>query len=201
MHDITSALIAGGNSNRFGSSKIQANFQGKRLIDYALHLGREISDRVIIIAGKHPLPKDVNEKTYHDLIPNCGPLGGIYTALHFAQTLRVAIIPVDMPLLSRKVYEFLLLIKETERPVVALSHTGLESLVSLWPKSALPFVKHSLERKEFGIYKLLKTLDARKINLPNEMDNYDEKWFLNINTRHDMEYLGSMADRVDNKKS
>ena len=190
MHEITSALIAGGNSNRFGSSKMQAKFQGKRLIDYALHLALEISDNVIIIAGSHPLPADVNAKVYHDLIPNCGPLGGIYTALHYAPTSRVAILPVDMPLLSLKIYNVLLAVNERDRPVVAVSHAGLESLVSLWPKSILPMVKRSLESKELGIYKLLKKLNAIKIDLPNEMENYEKEWFLNINSRHDMEILG-----------
>ncbi len=186
MEKITIAVIAGGNSNRFGSSKVQAKFQGKRLIDYALHLAREISDNIIIISGNHPLQADANATVHRDLIPNCGPLGGIYTALYYASTFRVVMLPVDMPLLSAKVYHFLLEIDDTDRPIVALSHTGLESLVSLWPKSALPIVKHSLESQEFEIYKLLKTLNARHIDLQKDMENYKKEWFLNINSRHDL---------------
>ena len=183
-NDLAAAILAGGNSTRFGRSKLEVVFRGERLLDRALKLARALSDDTILISGKRQLPID-NVRVYRDVIPDCGPMGGIYTALKYAERPYVAIMPVDMPLLTKSVYDELQK-HIRESPVEALSHTGLEPLVSIWPQSALAAAEEMIDRKQYKLYQLLKKLRAVQVNLPEKMPDYREEWFLNINCREDL---------------
>ncbi len=96
-----SLLLAGGNSSRMGKDKRQLKHEGKTLLEKALRL-LEMSDAdEIIISG------DVQgHECIQDMVPGCGPLGGLHAALHFIQEqgaldeALLLVIPVDMPLLQ-----------------------------------------------------------------------------------------------------
>jgi molybdopterin-guanine dinucleotide biosynthesis protein A len=98
---IYSLLLAGGNSSRMGQDKRQLKHEGKTLLEKALKL-LEMSDAdEILISG------DVQgHECIQDMVPGCGPLGGLHAALHFMQEQGVLdealllVIPVDMPLLQ-----------------------------------------------------------------------------------------------------
>ncbi len=77
---ILGAVIAGGQSIRFGSDKADARLAGRRLIDHAIDgLARQTGQ--IVICGRY-------EPDYPCLAdrpaPGLGPLGGLAAALHFA---------------------------------------------------------------------------------------------------------------------
>lgn len=78
---VLGAILAGGQSSRFGSDKGAAVLDGKALIDHVADALRPHCD-ALIIAGR----------TWHDLetaadrpAPHLGPLGGLNAALHAAQ--------------------------------------------------------------------------------------------------------------------
>ncbi len=191
LANVTSALIAGGKSRRFGSSKLMAEFDGKRLLDHAMDIAYTISKDTIIIGNLEPNISTGNIPVYKDIVSGCGPLCGIYTALHNAGQKYVAVLPVDMPLLSVDVYRFLYPSCTEERPVVALSHKGLEPLVSIWPVSVLAEFELAIKNKEYRLYKLLKKFNTREINLAAFMPNYQENWFKNINYKEDLDLIKS----------
>jgi molybdenum cofactor guanylyltransferase len=200
LTNVTSALIAGGKSKRFGSPKELAGYDGRRLIDYALEIAKSISEKTIII-GPSAL-KITNSKIprYDDLIPDCGPLGGIYTALHYAKDKYVAVLPVDMPLLNLKIYRALYPSLKDKRPVVACSHKGIEPLVSIWPVETLAALKSQIEKKDYRLYYLLKKLQAVEINFAS-LPDYKHHWFENINYKKDINLLEKDASLKGNKNS
>ncbi|KAA3614775.1 MAG: molybdenum cofactor guanylyltransferase [Calditrichaeota bacterium] len=191
LKNVTSALIAGGKSRRFGSSKLLATFDEKRLIDHALDIAVTISKDTIIIGNLESSIPVGNIPVYKDIISGCGPLCGIYTALHKASQKYVAVLPVDMPLLSPDVYRFLYPSLTEERPVVALSHKGLEPLVSIWPVSVLTEFEMAIKKGEYKLYKLLQKFRAKEIDLASFMPNYQEMWFKNINYKEDLSFIES----------
>ena len=200
LANVTSALIAGGKSKRFGSPKELADFDGKRLIDYALATAKSISESTIIIGNPKEIESEADIPVYEDLVANCGPLGGIYTALHFSKDKYVAVLPVDMPLLNLKIYRALYPSLNDERPVVACSHKGIEPLVSIWPVAALKHLKVQIEKQDFRIYYILKKLDAIEINFAS-LPDYKSHWFENINYKKDIVSLKKQANiKVENIK-
>ena len=184
---VTSALIAGGKSKRFGSPKEFAEFDGKKLIDHAIETALSISKSAIIV-GSRLQTRNANIPVYDDLVDNCGPIGGIYTALCHAKDKYVAVLPVDMPLLNLKVYRALYPSLNEDKPVVACSHKGIEPLVSIWPVKVVDQLKDQIEKKDFRLYYLLKKLAAIEINFAS-LPDYKHHWFENINYKKDINLL------------
>ncbi|KQU62281.1 hypothetical protein ASG67_04055 [Sphingomonas sp. Leaf339] len=98
------AVLAGGQSSRFGTDKAQAILNGRTLVDHAIATLRRHCDEVVVIgsqAGGLPdLPR-----------PGLGPLGGIAAALDHAATHGfhcVLTVGCDMPHLPDGLIEALL---------------------------------------------------------------------------------------------
>lgn len=77
---ILGALLAGGKSERFGSDKALALYQGHCLIDHAIALLKKQCDAIVICGRSY---KDY--VALQDDPENHGPLGGINAALKYAE--------------------------------------------------------------------------------------------------------------------
>lgn len=75
------AVLAGGESSRYGSPKALATVGGKRIIDRVVDALRAVTPEVILSANEPALFRDLGLPTYPDVREGLGPLGGIYTTL------------------------------------------------------------------------------------------------------------------------
>lgn len=189
IKEVSSAIIAGGKSRRFGSPKYQATFGGKTLIQYSVQLAQKLSEQLLVIANDPELQTRFNLPVFPDLIPNKGPLGGILTALTKMQTKWLFILPVDMPLLKPEIYFQLWQQRTDAKPVVATSSKGIESMVSLWHQSHRPFVEQLIKQGQLKINLALKELGAVQVPFGQEADFN----FFNINFKEDIEKLEQIA--------
>lgn len=96
-----SVLLAGGQSSRMGRNKILLKIDNQTLLDRAFNLLQSSGSDRIFISGEI--------KAYDcvpDILPHCGPLGGIYSILDLIKKENglddspLLIIPVDMPILN-----------------------------------------------------------------------------------------------------
>ncbi len=191
--ELSVAILAGGKSSRFGDPKAKAYFGDTRLIDYSVKVAELISPNILLV--KHPQQK-LNQSSItvlSDIIPDCGPAGGIYTALEAIQTGWLAVLPCDMPFLIAEMYEILYNNRKQNRPVVAISENGLESLVSIWPKSVVGSIKSYLRRKELTLNKILEKLNAVQISIPDTLPEYQPENFFNINYKRDLEEMEKLS--------
>jgi molybdopterin-guanine dinucleotide biosynthesis protein A len=186
---ITAAILAGGKSSRFGQPKEQATIQNRTLLEHAIDTAQEISSSVFIVSSNLSKSKYRKIFIYPDIFPDCGPIGGLYTALKFSSRPIVATIPCDMPKLPVQVYQILLQKMERNRPVVATSHQGLEPLVAIWPVSVLPVIEQNIINKNFSLRNTLRQLKSKEIYIPDCLQNYEEIFFLNINHKQDLKKL------------
>lgn len=183
--EITVAILAGGESTRFGFPKQIASYHERSLLENAIGIAIEITPRVSIIFGNHIYLKNEKVDIYQDYIENIGPIGGIYTALHCATTPYIAIIPCDMPFLDPKIFHILRQYQNGDFPVVALSQGKIEPLVSIWPKKLIPLLTDFMKRYEYSLKYLFKIIKNRQIEISQELPTYSPEIFLNINYRHD----------------
>ena len=189
INEISVAVIAGGKSQRFGSSKLFAEFNGKRLLDIALEIAVLISPNIMLITNEDAWEIDPNIQIFADNFADMGPLAGVQSALQNSKTEWTAVLPVDMPFLSAEIYYYLWQFCTHEQPVAVESAKGLEPLVSIWPKAALGQIELSLKQEELGIFRCLKKLKAKIIRPGQEMKNYKEQLFININKQNDLNKL------------
>lgn len=104
---ILGAVLAGGQSSRFGSDKAVALLEGRALIEHVVAtLSREVDD--LIVCGRaYPGLKDVPDRPH----PAMGPLGGINAALRYAADNGFAVVltaPCDTPRIDPSLFATLL---------------------------------------------------------------------------------------------
>ncbi|MBD3225963.1 MAG: NTP transferase domain-containing protein [Caldithrix sp.] len=187
--NFSAAVIAGGKSRRFGRSKLFIQWQNEWLIQRALKLAASIADDHMVVSGESGLSSLINAPVHADLFSNSGPLGGIYTALKKAPCGHVVILPVDMPLINRELYQLIYRFYSFKHPVVAKSIKGLEPMVSIWPVESHKIIENMLQKGDLSIRHAFKVLSADVVYVPDEMDNYDDIIFENVNTPYDLERL------------
>ena len=189
FENLSVAIIAGGKSRRFGEPKALAKFGERTLFEHALRLAEKISSQVMAITGESTIQFSPQITSFPDVIPSCGPLGGVYTALFHAPTDWIATLPCDMPLLTASVYQEMYRRMEDERPIAAVSHKGLEPLVAIWPRSALPVVQEHLYSFRLKLRDVFHSLGGIEVHFSQIFSPYDPAIFYNVNTKQDLENL------------
>ncbi len=95
------AVLAGGKSSRMGQDKARLVLGGQTLLERSVALLQSAGAELVLIGGG-----DKASHSVPDLLPHCGPPGGLYSLLdHIKHNYGLdgsplLLIPVDMPLLT-----------------------------------------------------------------------------------------------------
>jgi molybdopterin-guanine dinucleotide biosynthesis protein A len=104
---VTGVILAGGQSQRMGKDKAFLEVAGQRIIDRTVRLFQQIFPHVMVITNTPVEYVYLGVRIATDLLPGCGALGGLHTALFLAESSHVFIAACDMPMVSLKVVEYL----------------------------------------------------------------------------------------------
>lgn len=182
---ITGIVLAGGHSTRFGSNKALAIWNEQTLLERSVELIRPYC-RDILISGDYPAYESLQCKKIPDLLPDLGPLGGIYTAFKHTDTPYLLFLTCDMPLMNRSLIERLI----TDDPLKEVTlwqeiEGTLQLFPSLFSKNILQWIEGKIRRKELSIRSILSEVSFRLIPVRQK----DEKAFLNVNHAEDLNEL------------
>ncbi len=178
-NSITGIVIAGGKSSRMGYNKILLNYNGKRLIDNAIHVLESLSDNVIISANDEI--EGINYPLIKDEFPEIGPISGLYSGLKASQTEINLVIPVDVPNLNSNFYGKLLHDLENYETIVPRLPDGkLEPLIACYTRSIVPKVYNSIINKDYKLVNLIKQLRVKYFDIT------DADIFKNLNSPEDL---------------
>lgn len=187
----TSVVVqAGGQGRRLGAAKAMAELAGRPLIEHVLEqvggLGCEC-----LITTNHP--EDLaylGLRMVSDPADSAGALTGLGTALRAAAGERALVVGCDMPFVRIRLAQLLIGLAEREardKIVVPLWHRGLEPLLSVYPKSALPAIDEVIGT---GSQRLHDLLDLRPLHIVSsqELMKLDPEGlsFFNVNTPQDL---------------
>lgn len=189
---MTGAILAGGHSQRMGKDKAFLEVAGQRIIDRTVRLFQEIFSHVMVITNTPADYSYLGVRTVRDLLPGRGALGGVFTAVFFAQTDHTFLAACDMPLLSPKVVQYL--IERAARwDVVVPTIGGLpEPLHAVYSRRCLKPIEEVLlrgGRKLTDFYskvRILRVPDEEIRPLDPELLS-----FRNINTPEDLTAIGN----------
>lgn len=100
---ITGVILAGGRNSRMGKDKGLLVVDGKKIAERLISALRPNVDEIIIISNGRNYD-ELDYPVYADIIPNCGPMGGIHTALSLSKTEKNLVVACDMPFVSSTVF-------------------------------------------------------------------------------------------------
>ncbi len=182
---LTATVLAGGKSRRFGQDKAFFQYQGKPLVLHACEIIEPYCDQLLVSTNKPAAYKSTGLKTISDIYRDCGPLGGIHSALVHARHDLVAFIPCDSPMLPGELYRYLLQRMEGRDLVLAAQSAGVESTCGIWHKKSLPRLERAIAQKKYKILDAIEGMDAGLVRV-DTAPFYHPRIFHNINTRHDL---------------
>jgi molybdopterin-guanine dinucleotide biosynthesis protein A len=134
-----------------------------------------------------------------DVVPKCGPLGGIYTALKTTRAEFVLFLACDMPLISPKLMQFVIGKATETRPKEALGKTspdgalfvcsrGRPGFPFLLPHEAFNTVRKQIEVGNFSLQALAKVLRATILTSKHPWT----RQLFNVNTPEDWASLQAL---------
>jgi molybdopterin-guanine dinucleotide biosynthesis protein A len=101
-------VLAGGKSSRFGEDKALAEWGGQTLLARAVGLLSGLELDPVVISNSRRDYSFLTCPVVNDLIPEKGPLGGLYTACALFPELTFLVLTCDMPLLNRNILKRLI---------------------------------------------------------------------------------------------
>ena len=144
-----------------------------------LRLGKvSLLTRLRSLARTLQLPARVIRR---DLVPRCGPLGGIFTALKTTATDATIFLSCDMPFVTTSLLEELLTKSTRSKRSVFVEGNGVVGFPFLLFRESVSLVAEQLSRSEFSLQQLARACKAKMIHLPRHRE-----WeLLNVNSPAD----------------
>lgn len=183
MH--SAAILAGGRAARFGGrDKSALLIDGETIRDRQLAALAPICSDVMIVGG--------DGATVNDIVPGCGPLGGLHAALTAMRGDALLLIACDMPSLSPAFLAYLLSLAGGADVVVPTSERGYHPLCAVYTRACLEPAAARLADRRLKMRELIDAMRTRVVPVEDIRPFGDpERLLTNVNTPAD--YAGLEA--------
>lgn len=184
---MTGIILAGGQSRRMGKDKAELPWKEGTLLTATVDKLLLICSEVVVVGPRRVLARDV--RWTEDRYIGKGPLAGLHAGLEAATCSSALVLPCDMPTVSMRVLEELVLLSRNVDMVIPVHSGGNEPLCAWYSKDAcLPVIESLLEAGYSRLLDILPRvrvgqLDVEKLFPPISV----EKIFANLNWPIDYE--------------
>lgn len=189
LSDITGVILVGGKSSRMGRDKAFLQIDGRTLFERVLEVFRESLGPILLVGDRAERFAGYGLPVLPDIYPGSA-LGGLYTALHQAETERIFVSSCDLAFPSREVMLHLCSLREGFDAVVPKTASGYEPLFALYAKSCLGPIREFLESGNCCAYGYYPALRIRYLQ-GGELARIDSDGsaFVNVNTPAEFEKI------------
>lgn len=177
----SAVLLAGGKSTRMGTDKALLEIEGETLWQRQLRLLRSLEPHELFFAGGETL-EPLGCVRIADAKPECGPLGGLTSALGRCSAPLLFALAVDLPRLTSDYLRGLLAASSETQGVVPRG----QPLAAVYPRVVLPLAQDYLARGNYSMQRFAADCAERGLVRQIEISAEDEPLFLNLNTPHDL---------------
>jgi len=94
--ELTIAILAGGKSSRMGVDKGLVSCCDLPMVSHIINHLTPLTDSILVVTNDHEKYAFLGVSLFSDVIPGKSSLGGLYSALYYANTEFVAVIACDM---------------------------------------------------------------------------------------------------------
>ena len=181
-------VVAGGRSRRMGRDKALLAWNGSTLLDHAVARLGAVCHEVRILSGTERRYVDRGLRVETDVVPDAGPLGGIYTGLVAMGDGTGLFLGVDLPFVSVELLRRLLDLSDGHDGVVPLSSRGPEPLCAVYGSACREPIRRRLQAGELKATSFWPDVDLLQAGAEHlaGLGPLDEL-FRNVNTPDDYE--------------
>lgn len=185
---MTGIILMGGKSRRFGQDKVVARIGDKAMIEHVIEVISPLMDEIILVGPERPGLKGL--RRVDDLIPGCGPMGGIYTGLKTAETTFSFVFAADMPAIHAGLVAHMQSLAAAQDVIVPAWSGGLEPLHAIYNRRMLTLIEPLVRERKLRIDRVFDQVALEKVEEDVLRRFGDPRvLFANINTPQDMEHV------------
>jgi molybdopterin-guanine dinucleotide biosynthesis protein A len=204
MH--SAAILAGGLATRFGGrDKGALVVEGRSILERQVaELSTVVDDLMIVssidrarnranVSGARRRQPGVQPRVVTDIVPGCGPLGGLHTALTEMRGDRVLVVACDMPYVDAALAAFLLSIAGDAAIVVPETDRGYHPLCAVYTRACLDPIAARLVERRLVLRELFQDLPTRIVTA-EEMSRFGapSRLLANVNTPAEYAHLEAL---------
>jgi molybdenum cofactor guanylyltransferase len=207
----SAAILTGGRATRFGGrDKSALLVNGQPILQRQLMELAQVADDILIVGAPDgarpggsntraaPQVNGIVPRAIVDIIPGCGPLGGIHAALSEAKSDAVFVVACDMPYVAAAFVSYLLGLARDADAVIPRTERGYHPLCAAYTRACLEPVARRLAHGQLKTIDV--TLDVRtRIVTPEELDRFGGGATLLANVNTPDEYA-DLAARRDHER-
>lgn len=176
-------VLAGGKSRRMGRDKSALQFCGAALPAWQADKLRRLGVEDVLVSGRGP-------GMIADDIPDCGPLGGLYSCLRRAGGIRCLVLPLDVPLVPESCLRMLL--DAHQSGITLLERDGKpEPLIGVYDSALWTQIGEILQGGSAAVMRL-----ADRVGYQTVPYQGDDSLLINCNTPEAMREAIQIADRM-----
>ena len=177
----SAAILAGGQATRFGGrDKSALIVEGRTILDRQLAELSALTTDMLVVGGRTPV---AGARAVADVVPGCGPLGGVHAALTAARGEAVFVVAGDMPYITAAFARYLLDLAVSADVVVPRTERGYHPLCAVYTRACLAPVARRLAERRLKMTDLVRELRARVVTA-EELNRFGDRHRLlaNVNT-------------------
>lgn len=184
----SAVVLAGGRSTRMGTEKALLVTNGRAWWDRQCDVLREAGASEVFLSARpdQRWTKDSAvisrfDAVVQDVIPECGPLGGITAALAHATYPHVAVLAIDLPAMPATWFRALLAKAQSGVGVVGRREHFFEPLAAVYPRELRELASRALAEGDYSLQNLLSEAVAQGLMRVTEIGPEEAAWFKNWN--------------------
>jgi len=182
----TAIILAGGISQRMGTTKALISFHDKPLIKYSIDLALCFTNTIIISTNQEEL-RFLRFPIVNDVFSIKAPLAGIHAGLQFSTTDWNLVLTCDMPNVPAQLIHYLITKLEKDKELVLPGHDGyIEPLCGFYHKNLLPVIESNIAKNKLSPLDLLELETCRIIQMEGIFTKDISFIFKNVNERKDL---------------
>ena len=207
MSHVSVAILAGGRATRFdGRDKSALVVGGRTILDRQLEAFRALTDDILIVGGHARLrcsssfgsaehvaraddvhagarPFQASVREIADIVPGCGPLGGLHAALTAARGDAVFVVACDMPYVTAPLADYLFSLAGDAQIVIPWTERGYHPLCAVYTRACLGPVAARLANQQLAMRELMRDVSVRVVT-DSEIGRYGatSRLLANVNT-------------------
>jgi molybdopterin-guanine dinucleotide biosynthesis protein A len=178
---ITGALLAGGKSTRMGSDKALLLLEGMPLIRHVAATMQQCFDDVMIISDRVQDYGFLGLPIFPDIIQDCGPLGGIHSALVRSKAEAVFVSSCDTPFISPELVRYICAHGSDVDVKIPLWKGMLHPLCGLYSRRLITEIELKLDAGELMVQGLVRDCPSITVPIEASLPFYRDNLLANVN--------------------
>jgi molybdopterin-guanine dinucleotide biosynthesis protein A len=198
----SAAILAGGRATRFGGrDKSALVVEGRSILERQVAALSAVVDDIMIVgapaaqAGARAFQASdaFGVRKIPDVVPGCGPLGGLHAALTEMRGDRVFVVACDMPYVNAAMADYLLSIAGDAAIVVPETDRGYHPLCAVYTRACLEPVAARLAQRRLVLRELFDDVPTRIVTA-EEMSRFGAplRLLANVNTPAEYAHLEAL---------